>query len=73
MKHSLNLNDNQCHNVEPDKPLNQSLQSGSEKVSYTSSNGPSKEHCETLEVNLKTYAKGTNGGSTLSVPFSFET
>ena len=45
--------------MELDKPLNQSLQSGSEKVSYTSSNRPSKKHYGTLEVNLKTCTKGT--------------
>ena len=31
MKHNLNLKSSQSHNVEPDKPLNQSLQNGSEK------------------------------------------
>ena len=45
--------------MEPDKPLNQNLQNGSEKVSYTSSNGSTKNHCRTLEVNLKTCAKMT--------------
>ena len=59
MKPNLNLKGSQCHNVEPDKPLNQSLQSRSENVSYTSSNGPSKNHCRILEVNLKACAKGT--------------
>ena len=59
MKPSLNLKGSQGHNVEPDKPLNQSLQNGSKKVSYMSSNRPSKEHYGTLEVNLKTCVKET--------------
>ena len=59
MKLNLNSKDYQGRNMEPDKPLNQSPQSGLEKVSYTSRNGLSKKHCGTLEVNLKTCAKGT--------------
>ena len=42
MKPNLNLKDNQGNNVEPNKPFNQSLQNGSEKVSYMSNNGSSK-------------------------------
>ena len=45
--------------MEPDKPLNQSPQSGSKNISSMSSNGPPRNYCGALEVNLKTYAKGT--------------
>ena len=45
--------------MELDKPLNQSLQSGLEKVSYTSSSRPSRNYYGALEVNLKICAKGT--------------
>ena len=68
MKPNLNLKGNQSHNMESDKPLNQSLQSGSEKISCMSNNGSSKDYCGTLEVNLKACAKGQNGGST-NMPF----
>ena len=61
MKPNLNLKGSQGCNVEPDKPLNQSLQSGSENISSMSSNGPPRNTCGALEVNLKTCAKGTKG------------
>ena len=44
--------------MELDKPLNQSLQSGSKKISYMSSNRPLKNYYGALEVNLKTCVKG---------------
>ena len=59
MKPNLNLKGNQGRNVELDKPLNQSLQSGLEKVSYTSSSRPSRNYYGALEVNLKICAKWT--------------
>nr|CAN80683.1 hypothetical protein VITISV_006098 [Vitis vinifera] len=59
MKPNLNLKGNQGRNVELDKPLNQSLQSGLEKVSYTSSSRPSRNYYGALELNLKICAKGT--------------
>ena len=68
MKYNLNLKGNQGHNVEPNKPLNQSLQSGSEKIGYMSSIGPSKNYCGALAVNLKkkkNVLKGQNRGSTV--------
>ena len=48
-----------------DKPLNQSLQSGSEKKrSYMSSIGSSNNYCGALEVNLKEHVlKKQNRGS----------
>ena len=61
--------------MESDKPLNQSLQSGSEKIGYMSSIGPSKNYCGALEVNLKNknkniyMLKGQNRGSTLGFEF----
>ena len=58
MKPNLNLKGNQGHNVEPGKPLNQSLQSSSKKVSYMSSNGPSRDYCKVLVMDFKTCAKG---------------
>ena len=45
--------------MELDKSLNQSFQGGLEKIGYTSSNGPSENYYEALEVNLKTCAKRT--------------
>ena len=75
MKPNLNLKGSQGHNVEPDKPLNQSLESGSEKTSSMSSIGPSKHYYGALEVNLKKHVlKGQNGGSTIScyIIFSFQ-
>ena len=39
--------------------LYQSLRGGSKKVSSMSSYGPLRNYCGALEVNLKTYAKGT--------------
>ncbi|KAL6312710.1 hypothetical protein AAG906_024668 [Vitis piasezkii] len=59
MKPNLNLKGNQGRNIELDKPLNQSLQSGSRKVSYTSSSRPSRNYYGALKVNLKICAKGT--------------
>ena len=59
MKPNINLKSSQGCNVEPGKPLNQNLKNGLEKVSYTRSNGSKKNHCRTLEVNLKTCAKMT--------------
>ena len=59
MKPKLNLKGSQGHNVEPNKPFNQSPQSGSKKISYMSSDGSSKNYCGALEVNLKTCAKET--------------
>ena len=69
MKPNLISKDNQGHNEEPDKPLNQSLQGGSEKISYMSSNGPSRNCCKVLNENLIGHVlEGQNGGSTTSLP-----
>ena len=66
MKPNLNLKDNQGQNVELDKPLNQSLQSGSENVSYMSSNGPPGNCCKVLNKHVKGHVLGgQNGGSTM--------
>ena len=57
--------------MELDKPLNQSLQSGLEKINYMSSIRPSKNYCGILEVNLKKkhVLKGQNGGFTVLLKF----
>ena len=66
MKPNLNLKDSQGHNVDPNKPLNQSLQSGSEKVSYMNSNGPPGNCCKVLNKHVKEHVLGgQNGGSTM--------
>ena len=59
VKPSLNLKGSQGHNVELDKPLNQTLQSGLENISSMSRNGPPRNYYGALEMNLKTCAKGT--------------
>ena len=58
MKPSLNQ-DAKDHNKGSDKSLNQSLRGGSKKVSSMSSNGPPRNYCGALKMNLKTCAKGT--------------
>ena len=64
MKPNLNLKGSQGHNEEPDKPLNQSLQGGSEKISYMSSNGSSRNCCKVPNENLiGPVLRGQNGGS----------
>ena len=45
--------------MESGKPLNQSLQSSSEKVNYMSSNGLSRDYCKVLVMDFKTCAKET--------------
>ena len=52
MKPNLNLKGSQGHNEELDKPLNQSLQAGSEKISYMSSNEPLGNCYKVLNENL---------------------
>ena len=49
-----------------DKSLNQSLQSGLEKIGYTSSNGPLENCCKLSNKYLIGHvAGGQNGGSTI--------
>ena len=43
--------------TELDKSLNESLQGGQKKVSNMNNNGPPRNYCEALEVNLKTCVK----------------
>ena len=48
-----------------DKSLNQSSQSGLEKIDYTSSNGPPGNCCKVLnEHTIEHVLVGQNGGST---------
>ena len=50
-----------------DKSLNQSPQSGLEKIGYTSSNGPRGNCCKVLnEQAIGHMLVGQNGGSTIS-------
>ena len=66
MELNINLKGNQGHNVESDKPLNQSLQSGSKKVSYTSSNGALGNCCNVSNKHVKGHVLGRqNEGSTI--------
>ena len=52
--------------MEPDKPFNQILQSGSENVSCTSSNGPPRNCCKIPDKYLIGHVLGgQNGGFTI--------
>ena len=67
MKPNLNSNGSQGHNEESNKPLNQSLQGGSEKISYMSSNGPPGNCYKVPNKHLIGYVLGgQNGRSTLT-------
>ena len=66
MKHNLNSKGSQGHNEELDKPFNQSLQGGSEKISHMSSNGPLGNCYKVPKENLiENVLGGQNGGSTI--------
>ena len=52
MKPNLNLKSSQGHNVESNKPLNQSFQGGLEKISYINSNGPPGNYCKVPNKHL---------------------
>ena len=52
--------------MELNKSLNQSPQSGLEKIGYTSSNGPSGNYCKIWDKYLIGHVlRGQNGGSTI--------
>ena len=56
--------------MELDKSLNQSPQGGLEKISYTSSNGPSRNCCKVSNKCLIGHVLGRqNGGSTPTLCF----
>ena len=66
MKSNLNLKGSQCHNEGSNKLLNQSLQGGSKKISYMSSNRPSGNCCKVPNENLIGHVLGEqNGRSTV--------
>ena len=56
MNPNINLMGSQGHNVEPDKPLNQNPQSGSENISSMSSHEPTRDYCGVLKEHLKSCA-----------------
>ena len=52
--------------MDVNKSLNQSPQSGLEKIGYTSSNGPSGNYCKIWDKYLIGHVlRGQNGGSTI--------
>ena len=69
MKPNLNLKDNQGHNEESDKLLNQSLHGGLKKISYMSSNRPSGNCCKVSNENLIGYVLGWQNGGSTNIPF----
>lgn len=67
MELNINLKGNQGHNVESDKPLNQSLQSDSEKIGHMSSNGLPWNCCKVLNEHIIGHVlEGQKGGSTIA-------
>ena len=68
MKPNLNSKGGQGHKEEPNQPLNQSFQGGSEKISYMNSNGSSRNCCKVPNKNLIGHVLGgQNGGSTFNI------
>ena len=65
MKPNLNTKDSQGDNEGQDKPLNQSLQGGSEKISYMSSNEPLGNCCKVLNENLIEHVLGGQNGASI--------